>query len=63
MPVESQNAAHPVVGACEITRCRTYLDELSTVKPAREELSVICAYAGPIGTDLGAVYAKCGGQT
>ena len=34
-----------------------------TAKPAREELSVICACAqGPIGTGLGAVYAECGGQ-
>ena len=34
-----------------------------TAKPAREELSVICACTGPVGTALGAVYAECGGQT
>ena len=58
MPVKSQNAAHPVVGACGITRCRTHLDELSTTCCA-----TFCACTGPVGTVRGAVYAECGGQT
>ena len=32
-------------------------------KPAQEELSVICACTGPVGTGLGAVHVECGGQT
>ena len=32
-------------------------------KPVREELSVICACRGPVGTGLGAVYVDRGGQT
>ena len=34
-----------------------------TAKPAREELAVICACTGFVGTGLGAVYVECGGQT
>ena len=34
-----------------------------TAKPAREELSVICACTSPVGTGHVAVYVECGGQT
>ena len=34
-----------------------------TSKPVREELAVIFACTGPVGTRLGAVYVECGGQT
>ena len=34
-----------------------------TAKPIREELSVICACTGPVGTGLGAVYVECGRLT
>ena len=58
-----QNAAHPVVGACGITRCRTYLDELSaTYSEKTRARRIVCIFActGPVGTGLGAVYAECG---
>ena len=42
MLVKSQNAAHPVVGACEITRCRTYLDDLSTTYSGTSTTRVVC---------------------
>ena len=34
-----------------------------TAKPVREELSVICACAGLVGTGLRVVFVECGGQT
>ena len=34
-----------------------------TAKPAREELPIICARTGPVGTGLCAVCVECGGQT
>ena len=42
MPVKSQKAARPVVGACQITRCRTYLDEtLNNLQPNQHEKSCL----------------------
>ena len=52
--------------ACEITRCRSCLDELSTTyseTSTKRVAAVICACTGPIGTGLGVVYVECGGQT
>ena len=42
MPVKSQNAARPVVGACEITRRRTFLDKVSTTYSETSTRKVVC---------------------
>ena len=44
MPVKSQNDAHPVVGACEIARCRTDLDELSSIYSETSTRRVACPF-------------------